>query len=444
MKAKLSFGVIARVVKCFLLKALLIVMGVSLAKEVDLDMHFDTGHFGSSTNHVYKVKTDSEELLKFETKFSNIADDVFCKHARRWGVINVKRGTPDESTFNFSQKGSPNVALYEWHLCFEYRGVTYRGWRGFDPGVESKLSVECTINVEQLKARRTELYFCQTAKVGHDQHLYSEYAQYCWSEDKCKRFETERDYQLFLSRGLKDIALNRIDPDSVIRSAVINHDFMDEQAANQHIKDAEADARDRCKEDKVDAVECESNLNYLRDYWASSDEWRFQLTESSVREVFPEIDGQELVLNKVNYSAFSPYRTFTFAPHQVSKDTIRYHVVTCDLQDEQDSTVSDCRLSDKGRFYSISPEESFGIADMTNVDLALWAHRVHKGIKVEPQNPRLKPLADGDSLLLSIAIDGQVAEFRYGRGGCWHSVFYTIVGDRETLVFDDIRNAVCV
>ena len=44
----------------------------------------------------------------------------------------------------------------------------------------------------------------------------------------------------------------------------------------------------------------------------------------------------------------------------------------------------------------------------------------------------------------SIEIDGEVAKFSYHSGGCWHQVWYRIVGNNEKLEFLKTSGGFCV
>jgi len=94
----------------------------------------------------------------------------------------------------------PHVALYEWHLCFEHEGITYKGWRGFDPGPGTSLSINCNIATSTLNDRDTARYLCSLDRVSMNRKNYGEYAAICSADGiDCRRFETRRELEVWNS-----------------------------------------------------------------------------------------------------------------------------------------------------------------------------------------------------------------------------------------------------
>lgn len=148
--------------------------------------------------YVYTISTNSEEAVDFEIRLSNAADDIHCKDASVFSRGTVSAAESGEYPFHFSQMGAPHIALYEWHLCIEVDGVTYKGWRGIDPGPGSTLHVDCELDVRRLIGRETDLYLCHLRKVGVDEDNYGEYAAVCDpTTEHCRRFESADTMRLW-------------------------------------------------------------------------------------------------------------------------------------------------------------------------------------------------------------------------------------------------------
>ena len=427
----------------FLLMCILV---YSASHAADLDsLHYDTGTFGRDDSKSYSVSTDSASLLKLKVFLSNFKDDTLCKKASQYGFATIDRNTPYVDYFGFTQKGSPNIALYEWHLCFEHNGVMYKGWRGFDPGPDGELRVECVIDEVQLERKEPMVYMCNVMELLHNEKLFSEYAEYCWSKDVCKRFETEEEYQLFLSRNPDNVAYERLNPSLEVREAIIELEYIEDAKAGQYILEAEESTRKFCKDEAVENTACKKRLELIRKELTSHKDWRYQLTEAIIRKEFSEISGGKLVDTQFDHYALSPNQTFTFTPHRVEKNVVRFFDVSCEYLNQQIPKQSArCVLSEQGAFYSQSPDETFAIDETTNVELALWAHREHRKVTVNPSEEWAADTIKRNKKLLSIKIEGTSAIFRYGSGGCWHSVKYQIVGDKPELEFASVENALCI
>lgn len=152
---------------------------------------FDRTDLYDDGQYTYTISTNSEESIKFKIRLSKAADDIHCNNATIFSQETVSSATPSEHHFRFSQMGSPHVALYEWHLCIEVDGVTYKGWRGFDPGPGSILSVDCELDIDRLIARETGTYLCHLNDVSINHDNFGEYAAVCDpTTEHCNRFES--------------------------------------------------------------------------------------------------------------------------------------------------------------------------------------------------------------------------------------------------------------
>jgi hypothetical protein len=161
------------------------------------DMHFDSGRPNKNDKHFYVIKTNSPSLLNIDFRISNRANDINCKKGHIYSSFEIIKGKKIKRDFNFSRKASPNIALYEWNMCFIIKGVTYKAWRGFDPGPNTTLNVDCFINQDQIKSKNTNLYLCKAQTIKHNQNNYTEYAVLCSGNDKCRYFDTKKELDLW-------------------------------------------------------------------------------------------------------------------------------------------------------------------------------------------------------------------------------------------------------
>lgn len=193
--------------------------------------HHDSGS-SHEDNHSYSIRTNSERLINFGIRISNSSDDTRCEKGFIYMHSSVSAAEPSNEAFGFNRKSSPNIALYEWHMCFIVDGVTYKGWRGYDPGPNTSLRVSCFIP-QELLSTHNDRYLCKTEETLHADADYSEYALHCWSKEACRRFETESDYNLFLRRGANNVALYRKTPSKDVRQATVNYEYFDDSQVEE-------------------------------------------------------------------------------------------------------------------------------------------------------------------------------------------------------------------
>lgn len=170
--------------------------------------------------HSYILGTSSESDIDLKIRLSKAADDLYCREASIYSQDTISAAEPSTRSFSFSQMASPNIALYEWHLCFEHEGTIYKGWRGFDPGPGSTLAINCNIPPSTLEDQETDRYLCSLDRVSLNRRNYGEYAALCSAEETdCRRFESSHELEIWNS-------LNR-DPRLTERLtlAVLEHDL---------------------------------------------------------------------------------------------------------------------------------------------------------------------------------------------------------------------------
>jgi len=149
-----------------------------------------------------------------ELFWSNRADDVDCAGWNSFGWVN-RDGPPRIQ--NFSQRASPQRALYEWHLCFRLGGRTYRGWRGYDPGPGSRIDLECRIDARQPPP---DTYVCRRTKLDVSPEGYGDAAYACREGEICRRFESESEY-----RAWKALPILTQEEKIAVTVALIRHEI---------------------------------------------------------------------------------------------------------------------------------------------------------------------------------------------------------------------------
>lgn len=108
---------------------------------------YDVTSFRQEKFQTLSITTDLGHPIPVGIEESKIANDVECKSTDYSSDISVKPGSTYTEHLHFSRQGSPSVALYQWNICFVIHGVTYKAWRGFDPGPGATLTLSCMIGL---------------------------------------------------------------------------------------------------------------------------------------------------------------------------------------------------------------------------------------------------------------------------------------------------------
>ena len=157
---------------------------------------------------IVNMDRDDRHFLTIESNFNikggdyrqgNSVGDVDCKRSSKFSALEVEPGSLKKRGLRFERQGSPSRALYEWHICFVIEGVTYRAWRGFDPGPGTDLEITCFIDKEQIARQDTSKYLCRTERVTQSIANHTEYAIHCWAAKKCKSFDTKEEFEKWTS-----------------------------------------------------------------------------------------------------------------------------------------------------------------------------------------------------------------------------------------------------
>ncbi|WP_194755982.1 hypothetical protein [Aliidiomarina indica] len=412
------------------------------ASEDNRPIHYDTGSSSDKDHHTYLIETDSEDSIDFKIRISNSTNDTNCEKGHIYTQASVSTSEPANRYFGFSRKGSPKVALYEWHMCFIHNETTYKAWRGFDPGPNTFLEVRCFLPREQLAAKETDKYLCKAETVTHSDSNYSEFAQYCWSNETCRRFETESDYKLFLDRGPENVALYKIVPSKKIREVTVNYEYIDELQAENLRSTWIAEQERYCAESNDQyRPSCLEVLTQMKEFLEDDGDWRYRLTEKSLIESFAELKSQNLLFRDTSHLHYETI--FKFSPHKAENNIVFFYSVACPAAGRQAKRAL-CTISLNQAFYSDEPSEYFYIEETSDVDTAVWAYSAHKGVKVVPKDERMARWLKNPHRVSSIEIDGEIAKFSYHSGGCWHQVLYRIIGNNEKLEFKQTSSGFCI
>lgn len=327
-------------------------------------------------------------------------------------------------------------------MCFIQDGVTYKAWRGFDPGPNTSLKVNCFISNEKLSAQEIDRYLCKTENIIHSGSSYSEFAQHCWSKETCRRFVTESDYNLFLKRGAENVALYKIVPSKEMREITVNYEYVDEQQAEKLRASWMAEEERYCLEaNERHRKSCLEELSELKAFLVDDDDWRYRLTEKALMDSFSELKSQNVVFQDTSHLDYAA--KFKFTPHKAKDSSTYFYSVECPAEHRKTKTAI-CTISLNQAFYSELSSEYFYIDKTSDVKTALWAYSAHKGVEVTPANDWMARWLKHLHRAPSVEIDGEVAKFSYHSGGCWHQVWYRIVGSNDRLEFLKTSGGFCV
>lgn len=180
--------------------AVLVASSAASAKGAALS--YDEGPIVGDPDKTLTITTDAPDLIEFELRTSKVRNDTTCADPYATGAPgSVRTGRPFIEYLPFVHEGSPSRALYEWHICVTVGGVTYRAWRGYDPGPGSKMAIHCDLTAARLKARDTTTYLCEPADVAPNPANFGEYRSVCpegarddQEEDPCRHFATKEIY----------------------------------------------------------------------------------------------------------------------------------------------------------------------------------------------------------------------------------------------------------
>jgi len=261
---------------------LLLICSSALTSVVQAEeLRYDSQNF-QQKDQEYSISTNSHADIKIIIRLSNTANDSTCRNANSYSRQTVSKSKVATMGFSFSRQGSPAIALYEWHLCFEINGQVYKGWRGFDPGLNSKLLVNCHIDVLKLK-KLSDKYLCSTNKLILNENNYSEFAEHCLGK-RCKRFETEHEYKVFMNRDVAYIAANLSSGSTVLAKKEIKKTLLTESEKGSMITSVLSHFKQSCNKEKEKIrLSCLHGVPKIIKNLNKRTDWTLRLTEQSLK-----------------------------------------------------------------------------------------------------------------------------------------------------------------
>lgn len=402
-------------------------------------LHYDTGGFTEDLQTLV-IESDSSEPVSIEFYTSNTVDDTLCTKTYTYSSFTIEPNQQKVRHLNFSRKGSPSRALYEWHVCFEIDGKRFRGWRGFDPGPGASLEISCDLDSQQISVGNTDVYLCHAVKVTHNDKNYADFGQHCWRDDVCRRFEGESDYSLFLQRGPSNVALILKVPVKTLETLDVGYEYIDDKAALEYREWLSEMTKSACGYSEEEF--CRNELAELEAAFENSDGWRYRLTEKAIANAYSEISAEQDVV--FSDTSHVDYRTtYKFSPHRSEHPVVFFYSVVCPA-DQRTPRRATCTLYENQGFFVEEPSEYFSIEDTSDVKTALWAYEQHKQIKVIPNGEWMERWLSHPHRVSTIEIDDTIAKFYYHSGGCSHEVWYQVVGENERLEFLKVAGGLCV
>ncbi len=410
-------------------------IGVSTAKTFTYDSSSLQGG-----DHTFTISTNSKTEFDLTVRLSNRTDDTQC----HGGSINHQKLSANKKIteeFDFSRQGSPAVALYEWHLCFEIDNKTYKGWRGFDSGNNTQLVVDCNIDIEDLK-QPSDLYLCETQTVSFNKDNHNEYAQFCVRES-CKSFETKEQYEFFRHRDAKNVVAHYAVGKEKILSADIEKRMPTKNEIEKLTKDAIAEISKYCR--KLTAEERNSCYEYRdrgKENLSARENWQPQINENSLKEAFPELKNLKLIPSILE--SFIPKRKFFFAPHKISSNVVDRYVVYCSsIPKDKGSLVYGCSLNLFQSFYLDDPNEYFEIDPMSNVTIALTAFKKLRDFPVDTIED--KDARDWLNLhkVKRINVENDLVTFSFYDSACNSQIVFRIATAPQEFEFVALKSEMC-
>ena len=410
-------------------------IGVSTAQTFTYDSNSLQGG-----GHTFTISTNSKTEFDLTVRLSNRTDDTQC----HGGSTNFQKLSADKKItkeFDFSRQGSPAVALYEWHLCFEIDNKTYKGWRGFDPGNNTQLVVDCNINIEDLK-QTSDLYLCETQTVSVDKDNYNEYAQFCVRES-CKRFETKEQYEFFMNRDAKNIAAHYAVRKKKILSADITKRMPTKNEIDKLTTDAITEISKYCQ--RLTAEERGSCYEYRdrgKDNLSAHENWSPQINENSLKKAFPELKNLKLIPS-ISESFIPEYR-FSFTPHEIGSNIVVHYVVYCSsVPKKKNSLVHGCSLNLFQSFFLDDPSAYFGIDPMSNVAIALTAVKQLRRYDIDTIDNKSVRAWLGSHSVRHIKVEDDLVIFSFSSSACGSQIAFQFSDEMSKIKFVALRSETC-
>ena len=444
---------------------------IAAAEEYDPSQaHYDKLRDDSDLGHIISVSTNSDKPIEIGLIWGTNKNDTLCKGAGTSTSFELSAGKPYRTSPGFSYKASPEIALYEYHICLEIDGKTYRGWRGFDPGFETHLEIDCFIDSKKLNALDRSTYLCKTKKMEWNRENHQEYAEYCWTDDVCRRFETEKEYQRFQKYGPQNVGFARRKPSKIVEKKKVRLTPISKTEWQNELNEFRNDLKKTCSDlqkgettsQALKKLALESCLSKLEKDMPSDDGPRPRRpTEKEIQKKFPivrslaAVDRFRKVPNSMIVGDNLTTLTYSYEATVTSQNEITFYQVTC-VYDSK-GKFAECTLSKEHAFYADNPLQFFFVGDTSNVNVAVWAIRERRKtpVKRSRQSPllsvedqeqhfvRMKQYLDRNPRVVFVEEAAGIVSFSYRGQGCFYASEYKILGDLNALEYID-TNEVCI
>lgn len=328
--------------------------------------------------------TNADSWLAFRVHTSHAIDDTFCQFKHQSVEAWAHPDHEDGLYLGLIRANDFHRVLYEWHICLEVDGTMYRGWRGFDLGPDTTLTINCMVDTHKINALDEHQYFCQAQNAITQPANYNEAAEYCWQYDRCRRFESASSYQKFIESGVGDVASEvMIGPMVVQQKEVLYED-----------------------------------QNFDSGYpWGLSD--------SFLESQFSQLNG--LAKTAVSGNMWRG-KHHDFEPHIVQGDVVSYYSVNCKRIAQG---KANCQLTLNEAFYAGDPKAHFEIDSTTQVD---QAKSVYKQFEL-PDTHHANSYDNYKQYVQKITIKDDVAVIAFGSGRCHRELRYRVPDDNEALEY---------
>jgi len=420
---------------------LLLVCSIALTFFVQAEeLRYDSQNF-QQKDQEYSISTNSHADIKVVIRLSNTANDSTCRNANSYSWQTVSNSKVVKKDFSFSRQGSPAIALYEWHLCFEINGQVYKGWRGFDPGLNSKLLVECHIDVLKLK-NLSDKYLCSTNTLILNEKNYSEFAEHCLDK-RCKRFETEHEYKVFMNRDVAYIAANLIGGSTVLGKKEIKKTLLTDSEKDSMIEKMLISYKQSCNREKEkNRLSCLHSVSKITENLNKDTYWTLRLTEQSLKHAFPLLKNQQLV--PASYDEIDARYQFNFVPHKANNNEVDRYTVTCSTRAIKSKALTHrCTLKSQQSFYLDDPQEHFEIEDFSNVETALKAYRLLSKFDLNDIPDEAAKYWVRVSRAGGVEVDGDNIIFNFSSECCGISLEFKFINDQKKMIFVKKKRDYC-
>ncbi|WP_308365560.1 MULTISPECIES: hypothetical protein [unclassified Microbulbifer] len=247
---------------------------------------------------------------------------------------------------------------------------------------------------------------------------------------------------MFLARGAKNVALFKTSEPKEIVTLTVPYEYIGDKAAEELKMAWIGEQEEYCSKEPARFKSwCEAELLELKSSLNNHNEWRYRLTEKALTDSFQKLSAQKVIFKDTSHLDYTT--TYKFTPHEYNANQVFFYSIECPAKLRKQKEAI-CTLILNQAFYSENPSEYFYIEKTSDVETAIWAYAAHKDIPVIPANDWMERWLEHPHRVSTVEIDDDIAKFSYHSGGCWHQVWYRIVGNNEKLEFIKTTGGFCV